>query len=214
LINRVIKLLISSDVTLFFAIGLLAPIFAIFVLQEIQGGTLKVIGLAASMYWIARTLTTVPLSKFMDKTEGERDEYHFMLVGSYIMASIPLFYMFTSQPWHIYLLGFINGSAASMAVPGWRILFTNHLDKGRTGYEWSIEDVGVGFAIAISSYLGAFLTDIFGFKILFILIAVIGVTGVTLFVVPLRKYTATFKEMRRKHRIEKKHAPRKIDTIK
>lgn len=214
MINRVIRLLISSDVTLFFAIGLLAPIFAIFVLQDVQGGTLKVVGLAASMYWIARTLTTVPLSKFMDKTKGERDEYYFMLIGSYIMAAIPLFYIWSTQPWHIYLLGFINGSAGSMAVPGWRILFTNHLDKGRTGYEWSIEDVGVGVAIAISSFLGAFLADIFGFKILFILISIIGVVGVTFFVVPLYKYTAVLKETRGKHRAAQKQAPRKIDTIK
>jgi len=213
MINKVIKRLILSDVTLFFSIGLLLPIFAIYVTQNIEGGTLRVVGLAASMYWISRTIFTVPISKYMDKTKGEYDEYIYMLVGLYIMTFIPLFYIWSSQPWHIYLLGFINGLAGSMAIPGWRILFTNYIDKGRTGYEWSIEDVGVGIAIAVSSYMGAFLADTFGFDALLVLITFIGSAGVTIFVAPLYKEIKAMKKIHRE-KVRHKEAPRKIDTIK
>ncbi|HEY4484290.1 MAG TPA: hypothetical protein VI978_01035, partial [Candidatus Paceibacterota bacterium] len=88
MVNRVIKKLVLSDLSLNFAFGLLSPIFAIFILQNIEGSTLKVVGLATTFYWIARTLTTVPLSKFMDRTDGERDEFYFMIIGSFMMSSI------------------------------------------------------------------------------------------------------------------------------
>ncbi len=211
MINRIIRSLILSDVTLFFAFGLLAPIFAIFITQNIEGGTLKVIGLTASFYWIARVVSTVPLSRFMDKTDGEVDEYWFMIAGSFIMSFIPLFYIISQEPWHIYLLSFINGLANSMAVPGWRILFTNHLDRGQTGYEWSMEDVGVGVSIAISSYIGATIAETIGFQFLFILITVIGIVGVSIFLVPLRRDMKTLREMRR---LKRMGAPYKVDTLK
>lgn len=214
MINRIIRHLIYSDITLFFSIGLLAPIFAIFVTQNIQGGSLEVVGLAASTYWVARTITTVPLSRIMDRTKGEKDEYYFMLFGSYVMTLIPFLYIYSSQPWHIYLLGFINGSAASMAVPGWRILFTNHLDRGSTGYEWSIEDVGVGIAIALSSYLGAFLAETFGFQALFVLITAVGVLGVTIFLIPLRKDAEFIRTVRHRGKLISRLPPQRIDSIK
>lgn len=211
MINRVIRLLILSDFTLFFAFGLLAPIFAIFIIENIGGGTLRVVGLAASSYWIARVLTTVPLSRFMDRTDGEKDEYWFMLAGSYVMAFIPLFYLISKEPWHIYLLGFINGLANSLAVPGWRIIFTNHIDRGHTGYEWSMEDVGVGISIAASSYLGAVLADIFGFQLLFILITIIAVIGISAFLIPLKRDMKSLREIRRAKRARIHH---RVDTIK
>ncbi len=73
MVNRVIRLLVLSDFLLFFSIGLLAPIFAVFILKSIDGSSLRVIGIGGACYWIARTLSTVPLSKLMDRTDGERD---------------------------------------------------------------------------------------------------------------------------------------------
>lgn len=211
MINRVIRLLILSDFSLFFAFGLLAPIFAIFITQNIEGGTLRVIGLAASSYWIARVLATVPFSKFMDKTDGEIDEFWFTVIGSYMMVFVPLFYIISKQPWHIYLLGFINGLANSMAVPGWRIIFTNHIDRGHMGYEWSMEDVGVGVAIALSSYIGADLAEKFGFNTVMILIAIIGSIGVSFFLIPLK---GNMKHLRELKKAKRMGAPYKVDTLK
>jgi len=200
MINRVVRALIWSDITLFFSIGLLSPIFAVFVIGNIQNSVLEVVGLSASAYWLSRAIFSVPISRLMDSIPGEKDEYYFMILGSYFMTLIPLFYIISSQPWHLYLLGALNGLAASMAVPGWRILFTNHLDKGATGYEWSIEDVGVSIAIAISSYLGAYLADTFGFSVLFIIITVVGVVGVSVFLVPLHKQAYIIGRFRKNQR--------------
>ena len=123
MVNRVIKRLVISDFIFNFAFGLLGPIFAIFILRNVPGSSLRVIGLATTFYWISRTLSTVPLSRFMDKTDGERDEYYFSLAGSFIIASVPLFYLLISAPWHLYLIQLVYGLAASIAGPAPRGFF-------------------------------------------------------------------------------------------
>ncbi len=195
-INKVIKILVSSDVVLYFALGLFSPIFAIYVIERIEGGTIAAVGIAATMYWVARILTTVPLSRFMDKTDGEKDELYFMVVGTLITGVIFITYTFATKIWHVYALQFIFGIANSMIVPAWRIVFTNHLDRGRTGYYWSIEDIGVGVSIAISAFLGAIIAEKFGFNV--VLYVVGGLSFVAAVVLTLlRKHTYTMGEIRR-----------------
>ncbi|HEY4506842.1 MAG TPA: MFS transporter [Candidatus Paceibacterota bacterium] len=208
MINRVIRHLVLSDFLLNFAFGLLAPIFAIFVIGSIDGGSLRVIGLATACYWIARTATTVPLSRFMDKTNGERDEFYFVVAGSFIMSSIPLFYILASLPWHIYLIQFLLGLANSMAVPAWRILFTDHIDYGRTGYEWSLEDIAIGLSVGASAYLGSIIAEKFGFDLVFILLAIMGYLATAIFLIPLKNDAKTLIQLKRSGRWAKIKAKR------
>lgn len=196
MVNRVIKRLVISDFIFNFAFGLLAPIFAVFILKNVPGSSLRVIGLATSFYWLARTLSTVPLSRFMDKTDGERDEFFFSVTGSFIIASIPLFYLLISASWHLYLIQFIYGLANSMAVPAWRILFTDHLDKGKTGFEWSLEDIAIGLSVGISAYLGSIVAEKFGFRTVLILLSSFGYLA-TLMLIPLYKDAKSLAEIKR-----------------
>ena len=211
--------MVLSDLFLNFAFGLLAPIFAIFILRNIEGSALRVVGLATTFYWIARTLTTVPLSKFLDRTDGERDEFYFLVIGSFMMSSIPLFFLLAKVPWHIYLIQFISGLSASMAVPSWRILFTDHLDRGSTGYEWSLEDVAIGFSVGISAYLGSLLAEKFGFTVVFIFVSMLGYLG-TMVLIPISRDAKNLAQIKKEHRSEairlkrKKILPRKVDGIK
>ncbi len=219
MVNRVIRHLVISDFVLNFAFGLLAPIFAVFVLKNIEGGSIRVIGLATTFYWISRTLTTVPLSRLMDRTDGERDEFYFVIAGTFIMSSLPLFYLFVKLPWHIYAIQLMLGVANSMAVPGWRILFTDHIDRGRTGFEWSLEDIAIGLSVGASAYLGSVLADRFGFPIVFIILAVLGYIS-TIILSMLRSDAKTLAQIRSEKRLEalqlkrETPAPFKLDGTK
>src|SRR3989344_5039714 len=218
MINRVIRHLIAYDFVLNFALGLLSPIFAIFILGNVEGASLKVIGTAISIYWIARVLSTTPLSRFMDRTDGERDEFYFILAGATIVATVPILLIFAKVPWHLYLIQFVHGLANSMAVPGWRILFTDHIDKGKTGYEWSIDDIAVGIAVGSSAYLGSLLADAFGFVPVLILLS--GLSYCTVFLlIPLAPEFKRLKDLRREHkladiRLRREHAVHPASHVK
>jgi len=209
-INKVIRVLILSDFFLFFGVGLLTPIFAVFIIENIEN-EIAVVGYATSAYWIARVITVLPLSWIMDKMKGDKDEYLFMVIGTLIVSIQPLLFILSTEPWHIYLLQFISGTAYSMCIPAWRILFTNHIDKKFVGFEWSLEDVSVGIATTFSAMAGAFIASKFGFNFLFIVTAMFGFIATAMLYVLYRKKTDILEEMKL---MKSKKAPFKIDTIK
>ncbi|MBM3257909.1 MAG: hypothetical protein FJZ05_01705, partial [Candidatus Nealsonbacteria bacterium] len=55
-INRVIKTLIISDFFLQSGWGLIGPIFAIFITQQIDKGTLASVGFVAATYWFVKSV--------------------------------------------------------------------------------------------------------------------------------------------------------------
>jgi len=196
-INRLIKYLLAYDLILSFALGLLVPFLSVFVIQDIHGGNIKVAGLSFTVYWLVRVITVTPLARFMDSHDGERDEYFFTIAGSFMLSTLMLFFIWADKAWHIYLIQGLIGASNSMAVPGWRILFTDHLDKGKVGLEWSFDDIVIGISTAVSAYLGAIIVDDYGFKTLFVIISILGYIG-TLMLIP------TWKSIRKKPKHKRK----------
>ncbi len=115
-IHFVISTLIISDLFLFFALGLLTPLFGVFVLVNIENSIFDVIGTATAMYWIARVISVIPLSKTMDLIKGEKDEYYAVVFGTFMMALLPLGYIFEITSLHIYIIDFMKGIAGSLTV--------------------------------------------------------------------------------------------------
>ncbi len=193
-------MLVLSDFVIYFALGLLGPIFAVFILQNIVGSSVQVIGIAIAMYWISRTIVAMPLARWMDRTDGERDEFYIMILGSFIMSSIPLFYLLVHTPIQLYIVQLIYGVAGAMATSSWSILFTDHIDRGRVGYEWSLENTGMGIATGASAFIGASLADKFGFPIVLILLSMLGYIA-TMLVIPIYRDAKTLAEIKREGRL-------------
>lgn len=174
-INKVITTLITSDFLLNAGWGLIGPIFAIFLTQQIQGGSLKIVGVAVAIYWLIKSIIQPFIAKYLDKNHGEIDDFRFLVVGMYAANLIPLGYLFSSQPWHIFVLEFIRGIAMACVIPTWAAIFTRHIDKGKEAFSWSLESTGIGFAAGFAGAVGAWLASIFGFKIVFVLVSVFGI---------------------------------------
>ena len=200
--NTFIRSLIVSDFLLYFSYGLLTPIFAVFITQQIVGADIETVGAATAIYWIVRSLTSIPLARWMDKHDGEKDEFHFMFWGALLMSFTLMSLTFATEVWHVYLVQVLFGVFNSMAIPGWRILFTNHIDVGKTGFEWSVWDVAVATGTALAAYAGSVVAQISGFQILFLCVGLIGVLG-SLILLPLYPHTRTITELRHLHRSTK-----------
>ncbi len=209
-VNTIIRTLIISDFFLFFATGLLTPIYAIFIVEHISND-LTIIGYAITCYWLTRVLMVLPCSWIMDRVKGETDEYFFMIIGTFLISLVALLYTLASMPWHIYILQIFNGLAHAMAVPAWRIMFTNHVDRAIVGFEWSLEDVGVGIATAASATIGTLIVSTFGFNTLFIIIFCFGTIS-ALILLTLDRDRKKFLIQLFRNKTNK--APLKIDTFK
>lgn len=150
------------------AFGSFGPVFAIFITGQIAGGSAKVAGFAASIYWIVKSAIQLPIARFLDKTDGERDEFWAVFLGYFLSGLTPFVYIFIAEPWQLYLTQAFLGITMAWAVPAWYSLFTRHVDKWRISFEWSLESVfAVGLATALATALGGYIADTFGFKALF-----------------------------------------------
>lgn len=179
-INKVIKYLIISDLLFWSGWGFLAPIFAIFIEKNIEGGNLRVIGVASGIYWILKSLLRVPIGIFLDSRKGEEDDFWFLFFGLILSSLTPFGYLMARQPFHIYLLQALQALGMAMALSGWTAIFTRHIDEGKEATEWGIDATLVGLGIGISGILGGALAQIFGFKTIFVLVGAFGILSALL----------------------------------
>ncbi|OIO19644.1 MAG: hypothetical protein COY69_01360 [Candidatus Magasanikbacteria bacterium CG_4_10_14_0_8_um_filter_32_14] len=68
--NPVISFLIISDTIFTGAAGLLGPIFAFFIVDFIQGGSVAVAGLAATIYLFTKSVFQIPIAYLIDRIRG------------------------------------------------------------------------------------------------------------------------------------------------
>jgi len=179
-LNKVVKTLIQADLVFLSAFGLIAPIFAVFIIEQINGGNVKVVGFAAAIYWILKAILQIPIGKFLDKHRGEKDDVSFLVLGYVLAAIVPLGYIFSFLPWHIYLLQAVYSIGMAMAIPAWAAIFTRHIDKGKEAFEWSLESSGFSLGIGITGAIGGILVAKFGFNMVFIIVSVFALIGALL----------------------------------
>jgi DHA1 family quinolone resistance protein-like MFS transporter len=185
-INPIIKFLTLSDIMIISGWGLVSPIFAVFITNNIKNGNLEVVGIASTIYLLSKSLGQIPIAKLMDKIKGEKDDFRFLLFGSLCWSIVPLFYMIISQAWQLYIIQFFYGLTSAFAYPAWYAIFTRHIDKNKEGIEWGIYNTLTDLGGAISASLGGLLAYQFGFKYLFIIVSIISLFG-SLFLLFIRK---------------------------
>lgn len=175
--NKIIRVLITSDLVISSAWGLVSPIIAVFVVQAIRGGDASVVGIASGVYWILKSLLQIPIGKYLDRNHGEKDDYWFMVIGTFIAGIAPLLYLVASQPLHVYGIEALHAVAMAMAIPSWGGIFTRHMDKGREAETWSFESSAIGLGAGAMGIVGGFVAKFIGFAPLFIGVSFLATLG-------------------------------------
>lgn len=185
--NPVVRFMILADVVWRGATGFLAPIFAIFIVDQIQGGDAAVVGIAATIYLFAKSFFQIPFASIIDRIHGEIDDYWFLLVGSFLSALIPLLYIYIHTPSQLYIIQCIYGIANAAMFPAWSAIFTRHMDPNKIGSEWgayfTLTDLGAAGAAAI----GGMIAITVGFKGLIITSVIVNLIS-CLFFLPIRSW--------------------------
>lgn len=166
-VNKIIKVLVMGDVLLNMGWGFIAPVFAIFIVQHIEGGDAKVAGFAAAAYWIVKSLLQIPLARRLDGHDGEVDDFYSIFFGLLLVGFVPFGYMVSSLPWHIYAVQIMYAIGMAMVVPPWYAFYGRHVDKGREAFEWGLDSTSLGFVIGISGAIGGVVADEVGYKYIF-----------------------------------------------
>lgn len=176
-INPVVRFLTISDFLIISGFGLISPIFAIFIADSVEGGSIEVVGIAATIFLLTKSVSQIPAAYLIDKIRGERDDFWAMFLGSVIFSLIPISYIFISTPAELYIIQFFYGLSTAVTFPSWYAIFTRHIDKDREGLEWGAYNTLIDLGAAASAGMGGFLTSRFGFYPVFLVVSVISLIG-------------------------------------
>jgi MFS family permease len=171
--NRTLKLLIASDTLVFLGFGLISPILAIYVKDNVIGGSLAAVGIMTTIFLITKTIFQLLFSKVFEP----KHRFYMVCVGTLLIASVPFIYFFSTQVWHFYLAQILYGLGGGLAYPAWFSLFSSNLTKGKQGFEWSVYSGLVGGGAGIAAFLGSILATKLGFSPTFFIAGALALMG-------------------------------------
>jgi MFS family permease len=189
--NPIIRFLILADVVFFGAVGLLTPIFSIFVIEYIKGGTPAVAGIAIAVYLVTRSIFQVPAARIMDSICGDRDDFWFMFGGLLVSSLVPLAYFFISTPYALYAVQFVYGLALAFYYPSFYGLFTKYIPQNKEATAWSIYQTFIDLSSAATAAGGGILATLAGFGPVLLGVAALGTLG-TIALLPIRGHLRTY----------------------
>jgi DHA1 family quinolone resistance protein-like MFS transporter len=173
--NKKLLLLIFSDILILGGFGLIAPIFAVFINNDLIGGSLVTAGLATTIFLAVKCSIQLPLSKyFVDK---HNHKARFLVIGTSLIVLVPFIYIAAKSIYVIFIAQAIYGLGAALAYPAWFSLFTIYMDKKQRGFEYSIYTTSVGIGAALAAFFGAQIAELLGFRTLFFIVGFISFIG-------------------------------------
>jgi MFS family permease len=176
-IDKVIRYLTLSDILMLSGWGLVNPVLAIFFADQIQGGDVKIAGLAVGIALLAKSISQVPIAWVIDKKRGEIDDFWVMIAGSLIISLSAFLFIYARTVPHIFLIQIIGGFGTALSYPSWLAIFTRHLDTHKEGFEWSLYYSATDLGGALVAGLGGAMANYLGFKPLFLLVGLLSLLG-------------------------------------
>lgn len=168
-VGTVVKYFILADLALLAGWGLIEPVFAVFILNRIQGATLITLGISAAVYWITKSIMQIPIAIFLDKTSGERDDFIFLVSGLILAGLTAISFLFITRPWQLFLVQLLHALAFAFYVPAWSGIFSRHLDKNHQSLDFTLDSAVIGIASGITGLLSGILVTWFGYTTIFII---------------------------------------------
>jgi len=172
--NKTLKLLMISDMFIGTGFGLISPIMAIFIKDNLVDGTIFAAGLASTVYLIVKCLLQLPFSRYVDKHDHKR---RWLILGTFMVASVPFIYLFATHVYHIFIAAIIYGIGGGLAYPTWLGLWSTNLDKKHESFEWSLYSTMVSLGTAATAAAGAAISQHIGFRVTFVLVGILSVIG-------------------------------------
>jgi MFS family permease len=164
--HKIVKILLLSSIIYNFSVGLLGPIYAIFV-QRIGGDILSA-STAWAIYAITIGVLTIVFGKFEEILSWSR-----MLLWGRILTTVGIAgYLFVRNPLNLFVVQFVLGVASAMKDPAYDSLFSKFVTKKKVSLEWGYQWGFTSISTGISALVGGLVATIYGFRVLFVLMTI------------------------------------------
>ena len=164
--REALKILIVTDGLVLTASAMIGPIYALFV--EKIGGSLLDASIAGGIFALVAGITTLISGRYTDKIKEKR----LIVAVGYSLLSIGFFlYMFVNSILFLLFVQVLIGFAQAISAPAFDALYSKHVTKTRSGVEWSKWEAVNYFSGAFGAVIGGVIVSIYGFNMLFIVMA-------------------------------------------
>lgn len=172
MLTKRIRILLLSDYFMVFGSGMLGPLFAVF--TEKIGGDILDIAWVWATYMIMTGIIIVAVGKISDKLIAKEK----LVIAGFLLSSIfTLGYLLVSKPFHLFFVQAGLAIATALSFPTWDALYARYEDKKQDGYTWGLVDGGEQIVPGVAMLIGGFVVVYFGFKVLFVIMALVQFVG-------------------------------------
>jgi MFS family permease len=170
--KRGLKILLYSDAFISLALGMIGPIYAIFV--EKIGGDILDASWAYFAYMFTAGIVMYLISNFEDRSKHKEK---FIIVG-YILTNIGcFFYIFVYNQFTLMLTQIVLGLSVAILDPAFDAVYSHYVTKSKEASDWGIWESMSYIVTAIAAIVGGYIASLFGFKILFVVMFIISLFG-------------------------------------
>lgn len=184
--NRVIRLLLWLDGFFFFSVGLLGPIYAIFVEQI--GGDILDAGITFAVYSVGIGVFAWLVSRLEDRIKYQST---FLLIGYAIRALGIAGYLFVNSPTQLFLVQAVLAVGIALNSPVYDALFSRNVDQDKSARQWGDWEAMQYISTGVSALVGAWIADFFGFRVLLITMFAIAMLSPIVLVLNRRQLDAS-----------------------
>jgi len=174
--NRTTLLLITSDIFVLTGFGLVQPILAIYIKDDLIGGTIFAAGLASMLFIITKSVIQMPLSRIVDKHQRSFRRKT-LIVGTFVLSIVPFIYIFTNHVNFIYLAQIVEGVGSGLAYPAWVGIWSRSSDITQRSFDWSLYSTLTGIGTGVAALTGAGIAQFFGFTYAFLVVGALSLLG-------------------------------------
>jgi len=167
-VGRLVKYFVISDFFLLAGWGLIDPVFSVFIIQRVVGGTLLTVGIAAAIYWILRSILQIPIAKQLDDIPGEHDDFMALIGGLMLIGISAIAMCWVTQVWELYAIHGAQAVAFALYYASWPTIFSRHLDKDSIALDWSLDSAVSGIGAGVTGFLGGVIAGTLGYDVVFV----------------------------------------------
>ena len=149
-------------------VGLIGPIYPIFITEKISASIINV-GMIYAVFYAVGAFVKLPAGKLADKYGKAK----LLFIGGTLGAGCTFGYTLSSTIWHLILIEVLNGCAYAITRPAMLALLAEITNPKKRGFQMGFFDSVYDFSIAGSAFVTGVVVSLYGFAFLFYLCTVL-----------------------------------------
>jgi hypothetical protein len=196
--TRINKILLTASFLALFPLGLIGPIYAIFV-KKIGGDILEA-GISYGFFLLTSGIFIITIG---NSTFFKNHLRQMVFLGYLILTIGEAGYLLVQNPMHLFIVQVVIGIAGGILEPSWDGLFSAKLDEKKAASSWAIWAGGRDIISGIGAFTGAILVVAYSFQLMFIVMLVFNLmaTAVSFKLLSLPENTAAAGEAQNKNKL-------------